>query len=124
MGCVSPSQTSFLSCERFSSQHWGCPWHPFLRRWIAESVLLGRRTAACSAKHLSMDHECLSVCCSWEEGCLKRVGRFTLRRDPLSGSMAVRGSAGSDGGSRVLWGMPWILWSIVVGQMDIHAHPV
>ena len=35
----------------------------------------------------------------------------------------MRGSAGSDGGSRVLLGMPWILWSIVVGQMDIHAHP-
>ena len=43
MGCVSPSQTSFLSCERFSSQHWGCPWHPFLRRWIAESASVGEK---------------------------------------------------------------------------------
>lgn len=96
----------------------------FCAAGLLSPLLLGRRTAACSAKHLSMDHECLSLCRSWEEGCLKRVGRFTLRRDPLSGSMAVRGSAGSDGGSRALWGMPWILWSIVVGQMDIHAHAV
>ena len=43
MGCVSPSQTSFLSGERFSSQHWGCPWHVFLRRWIAESASAGEK---------------------------------------------------------------------------------
>ena len=64
------------------------------------------------------------MCCCWEEGCLNRVGRFTLRRDPLSGYMAVRSSAGSDGGCRVLLGMAWILWSIVVDQTDVHAHAV
>ena len=96
----------------------------FCAAGLLSPLLLGRRAAACSAKHLSMDVECLSMCCSWEEVCLKGVGRFTLRRAPLSGSMAVRGSAGSDGGCRVLLGMPWILWSIGVEQTDVHAHPV
>ena len=86
--------------------------------------MLGRRTAAGSAKPLSMDIEWLSMCCSWEEGFLNRVGRFRLRRDPLSGYMAVRGSAGSGGGCRVLLGVPWILWPIVVEQTVAHAHPV
>ena len=30
------------------------------------------------SKHLSMDIECLSMCCSREEGCLNGVGRFAL----------------------------------------------
>ena len=121
--CLPPRPLSFrvsVSLHNTGAARGTC----FCAAGLLSPLLLGRRTAACSAKHLSMDVECLSMCCSWEEGCLKRVGRFTLRRDPLSGSMAVRGSAGSDGGSRALWGMPWILWSIVVGQMDIHAHPV
>ena len=43
MGCVSPSQTSFLSCEHFSPQHCGCPWHRFLRRLMAESACVGAK---------------------------------------------------------------------------------
>ena len=34
------------------------------------------------------------------------------------------GSTGSDGHARVLFGMPWILCSTVVEQMDVHTHPV
>ena len=43
MGCVSPSQTSFLSREHFSSQRCGCPWPLLLHRLIAESASVGEK---------------------------------------------------------------------------------
>ena len=83
MGCVSPSQTSFLSCEHFSSQRCGCPWPLLLHRLIAESASVGEKdrcwlSQASVHGHRTSFHVLLSG-----RGLPERSGAFRAAKRPF-----------------------------------------
>lgn len=51
-------------------------------------------------------------------------GQVKFWKITFSGYMAKSGNTGSYGHSRFLFQIPWILWSIVVEQIDAHIHSV
>ena len=73
---------------------------------------------------MSMDMDCFSMPCSWEEGCLNVVGCLSCEREHCFGDRAMSCSAGSNSHARVRFAMAWILCSVVVEQMDVHTNPV